>query len=377
MLASQIQISFRRMVSQSMFRKLSKRCFGLSVLGLVAASSLARYFEQGNQDLELSGLPQVEWAEVQNCCGVVQVALENNVVCFDLDYRRGGLQSFCELSPLSEAYSWYLQMAKSFLQDVLRNARLRLKVAWRIEDDSTISESNLRILKELGIVAVAHSVHKNANTTLYTTFVPNFHFIETHGFRKLIQELENPEVPLQHRRPSVFWAGSTTGLPCGSVKPCENTCDNIQRVKLVQLGNALTWTSFSITRAIQWCTSDALRLQDLTTEYVKEVDWIQHRGLIDVDGNVDAWGLTWRLASGSVVFRVRSSYLNYFSDRILEGIHFLSIAEDLSDLAEVTAKVTLMQNADELSRISQNAKKVILENSYDTIVDTVSKVLGG
>ena len=268
-------------------------------------------------------------------------------------------------------------MAKRFLQDVLRDAKLRLKVAWRIEDDSTISESNLHILKELGIIAIAHSIHKNANTTLYKTFVPNFHFIETHGFRKLIHELENPEVPLQHRRPSVFWAGSTTGLPCGSVKPCENTCDNIQRVKLVQLGNALTWTSFSITRAIQWCTSDALQLQDLTTEYVKELDWIQHRGLIDVDGNVDAWGLTWRLASGSVVFRVRSSYLNYFSDRIVEGVHFLSIAEDLSDLAEVTSKITLMRDLDQLSRISQNAKKVVLEHSYETIVDTVSKVLAG
>jgi len=267
-------------------------------------------------------------------------------------------------------------MAKIFFEDVGSISDLHVKVAWRIEDNSTMKVETMRILNDMGIVAVAHSVERNVDTRLYKTLVPNFHFIETRGFQQLISELSKFQVPLRHREPSVFWAGSTTGIPCLGKLPCSKACHDIQRAKLVRLGKNLSWTNFSITKAIQWCAADEKKLGNWMSQPIRESEWVHHKGLIDVDGNVDAWGLTWRLASGSVVFRVRSSYLNYFSERLVEGVHYIAISEDFSDLAEKTAEVTVARYADKHARIALNAKKIIQENSYEVIVKEVARNLG-
>jgi len=267
-------------------------------------------------------------------------------------------------------------MAKIFFEDVGSISHLHMKIAWRIEDNSTMNVETMRILNGMGIVVVAHSIEKYVDTTLYKTLVPNFHFIETRGFRQLISELSKFQVSLRHREPSVFWAGSTTGVPCHGKLPCNNSCHDIQRAKLVRLGKNLNWANFSITKAIQWCAADGKKMGNLISQPIRESEWVHHKGLLDVDGNVDAWGLTWRLASGSVVFRVRSSYLNYFSDKLVEGVHYIAISEDFSDLAEKTAEVTVVRYTGKHARIARNAKQIIQENSYEVVVKEVARELG-
>lgn len=318
----------------------------------------------------------VQWQEVSGCCGKLHATVEYNVVCFDLDFRyRQKLQTFCKLSNFDHAYSWYLQMAQSLFEDVGRLSDLHQKIAWRIEDNSTINADNIRYLNDMGIIAVAHSIERSDNVSLYTTLLPNFHFIETRGFARLISEFSKLETPLQNRSSNVFWAGSTTGVPCVAKRPCASVCDTIQRVKLVREGQQIPWTNFSITKAVQWCTAGDVALNDLTSQFVRELEWGKHMGVIDIDGNVDAWGLPWRLASGSAVFRVESSYLHYFSELLVEEVHYVSVAGDLSDLAEKTAQVTMISHVDHLANISKNAKRVIEQHSYERVIQAVAEKL--
>ena len=59
-----------------------------------------------------------------------------------------------------------------------------------------------------------------------------------------------------------------------------------------------------------------------------------HRWIVDIDGNVNSWGLLWKLLSGSCVLRVDSSRQQWFYNRLKPWHTHIPIATDLSDLAE-------------------------------------------
>jgi hypothetical protein len=100
-----------------------------------------------------------------------------------------------------------------------------------------------------------------------------------------------------------------------------------------------------------------------------------------MDGNVDAWGNRWRMESGSVVFIVKSKFAHYYSDELEDGVHYVGIAADLSDLIERTRIVTdeTEENLAKLSRIASNAARLMREKyTYDkVVVDVADKLFAG
>ena len=59
-----------------------------------------------------------------------------------------------------------------------------------------------------------------------------------------------------------------------------------------------------------------------------------HAWLIDIDGNVNSWGLLWKLLSGCCVLRVTSNRQQWFHRRMTPWTHFVPIKPDLSDCRE-------------------------------------------
>ena len=59
-----------------------------------------------------------------------------------------------------------------------------------------------------------------------------------------------------------------------------------------------------------------------------------HAWLIDIDGNVNSWGLLWKLLSGCCVLRVMSHRQQWFHRRMVPWRHMVPVAPDLSDLPE-------------------------------------------
>ena len=59
-----------------------------------------------------------------------------------------------------------------------------------------------------------------------------------------------------------------------------------------------------------------LKEQDLYSTRVSPRTFGEQRWLIDIDGNVNSWGLLWKLFSGSCVLRIASNRRQWFHHRL-------------------------------------------------------------
>jgi hypothetical protein len=75
-----------------------------------------------------------------------------------------------------------------------------------------------------------------------------------------------------------------------------------------------------------------LHEKDLLRPRVEPWDAALHRWLIEIDGNVNSWGLLWKLLSGSCVLRVASHRRQWYHHRLEPWVHVVPVAADLQDL---------------------------------------------
>ena len=157
------------------------------------------------------------------------------------------------------------------------------------------------------------------------------------------------------------------------------TCQNLQRVRLARLARQAEWLNCSITSAIDWCnTSEEMLVSSgIMLPRTVEVEWMDYRGMIDIDGHVDAWGSHWRYATQSVVFKVESDYVNIYSNSLLDGVHYIGLNANLSDLLPKTAIITSndTDTLKYLEKIAENARQTITAFSYGSEVERVAQVL--
>ena len=80
------------------------------------------------------------------------------------------------------------------------------------------------------------------------------------------------------------------------------------------------------------------------------------------------------MESGSVLFLVKSNFKHYYSDKLVDGVHFIGISEDLHDFVEKT-KIVTNTDSESLSRmreIAANARALMQEFTYERVVKGVS-----
>ena len=105
------------------------------------------------------------------------------------------------------------------------------------------------------------------------------------------------------------------------------------------------------------------------------MEWADSSGILDVDGNVNAWGLYWRLASGSTVFKVESEYVNLYTEYAVPYVHYIPIAKNLSDFEEQTKLVTNKHSRHKLNRIARNSRRLMWNHTYKHEVKRVAMEL--
>eukprot|EP00607_Mallomonas_marina_P008539 CAMPEP_0182419298 /NCGR_PEP_ID=MMETSP1167-20130531/3754_1 /TAXON_ID=2988 /ORGANISM="Mallomonas Sp, Strain CCMP3275" /LENGTH=183 /DNA_ID=CAMNT_0024594125 /DNA_START=611 /DNA_END=1162 /DNA_ORIENTATION=- len=173
------------------------------------------------------------------------------------------------------------------------------------------------------------------------------------------------------RIPKVFWRGATTG---GQLNTKERTaCRDLKRVRMCLLAKNTSWLDVKIEKLVQSCSSDSELIIGLGVKgrRVPEFGWTQYRGILDIDGNSNAWGLFWRLASGSVVFRVESEFVNQYTQSLKPWVHYIPISNNLSDFLAVTRLVR-----DPTYRyIAGNAGMFVKDLTYVHEINRVAKEL--
>ena len=169
--------------------------------------------------------------------------------------------------------------------------------------------------------------------------IPDPYCLMTKGYWKLREQMQKAKLPPWHERlPLAFWRGSTTGTKNIDV---ESLALN-RRYQLARLSHS--WPHHldaGINRVVQCNNADAQRQVE---EHLYQLKLLRpttspwhaalHAWQIDIDGNVNSWGLLWKLLSGSCILRVESSRRQWYHQRIQPWVHLVPIREDLSDLGE-------------------------------------------
>ena len=282
----------------------------------------------------------------------------------------------------SDTYESYRWQQHKFLRAVGASYKGVPKfLFFKAEDDATIPAEVQRNLSSHGFVYLAHSVlfgnPTGSNSVVNTggvIFQPDYHFIMNNGYYKMIKMLRRESKHYSSKLPIVFWRGSNTGS--------SPTCKDLDRVKICTLAKNYDWLDLKIIQNLQLCSEEDLRA--VLSNRTEELAWSNYKGILDIDGHVNAWGLFWRLGSGSVVFRVDSPYVNAYILKMKPYVHYIPIKKDLSDLGLVTSAVKYdsflhcSNSSSEckeirMSDIRENALALTLDFSYAKEVKRVAK----
>ena len=315
--------------------------------------------------------------------------LGKDVACFTIHPEATSPSSYTFVARRRQSLNRsYFKSALRFLRDVAVERRksqgersdVAIRLLWVIDDDASLPLELQQELKSLNVFVLSHSINVNCFTDESVVLAPNFHFINRDGFKPLLRNLREREVPFDERKSDVFWRGSTTGMltKCevevpGRVDVNERvtTCVKLPRVRAAQLSINVPWLDVAITRRVQSCRGQT---NVHTSLHVSEQHWIAHKGILEIDGNVDAWGNRWRMESGSVLFLVKSNFKHFYSDKLVDGVHFIGISADLHDLVEKT-KIVTNTDGESLARlreIAANARALMQEFTYERVVKGVS-----
>lgn len=172
--------------------------------------------------------------------------------------------------------------------------------------------------------------------------IPDPYVLGTQGYANLRRQFEaEPLPPWQQRLPIAIWRGSSTGL---HTLRADNLNDN-PRYRLCQaslqhssqLDARFTAVVQCPDASVQQAVESTLQHQGLLAPRMSPWHLALHRWILEIDGNVNSWGLLWKLFSGSCVIRVNSTRRQWYHHRLQPWVHVVPVRADLGDLASVLA----------------------------------------
>ena len=199
--------------------------------------------------------------------------------------------------------------------------------------------------------------------------IPDPYCLMTGGYRALRKRMQADRLPpWSERLPIAFWRGSTTGSKGIDL----NSLELNRRYQLARLSRA--WPDrldARINRAVQ-CRSaqdrerivHRLQREGLLSITVHPWHAALHAWQIDIDGNVNSWGLLWKLLSGSCILRVQSPRRQWYHHRLKPWVHLVPVNADLSDLGE---RLTWCNNHRQECAAIAAAGKALAENVVQEI----------
>ncbi|KAG7361995.1 glycosyl transferase family 90 protein [Nitzschia inconspicua] len=165
---------------------------------------------------------------------------------------------------------------------------------------------------------------------------------------KMIDVVTNTnEIPWKDKKDVLIWRGSTTGRPWepGSRLNVVKNYYNAINEGIDVAFSKLIWGSHY---------SNSTEAEDFTRERINEVDLMQYKYLLSIEGNDVATGLKWMLYSNSLVFMAPPRYETWAMEGLLVPYyHYIPVAPDYHDLRE---KLEWARKNDEAcQRISKQA----------------------
>lgn len=197
-------------------------------------------------------------------------------------------------------------------------------------------------------IILAQSIHKN---TPYISDVVDRHFFfhnKYSGFRSF-----HYGIPFDTKEPKIVYAGQLRGNKY-----------NFVYNRQINMNQRLFFES-----------NDVSKKNIVTGCWINREDMIHYKYILDIDGNGSTWDATaWKLNSGSVIFKCKSGWRQWFYDDYVSGEHFIEINDDFSDIDEKFA--WCQENPKECERIIENCKRLFQKvYSMNNIISHTKKIL--
>lgn len=363
------------------------------------ASMLGRIMYVYPSKLPTPQQPKAETPQVMSCSDARTILDRHNyltkpeqstVKC--ITFINGTFTEESFLTNIPNPFGVYKGLLKRFLSDLVAYSDEASLAGVAIADTVDQVQFPVELAKELmehGVPILAHALDSSIRD--HVVMIPDFHFIQYKAFSNLTTALAKRETPFAERSKRVYWRGRTTGVPCETaatiVSVANHTlrdtctkCVGLQRIAAAQISTDTPWLDIELTKAVQSCSAKGLeRLfprSNPTGEKHNEEDWILARGILDIDGNANAWGARWRLESGSVIFKVESNVTNAYLSRLEPYVHYIPIHANLSNLASLTKLVQSDEAIPFLQGIAQNARDLMRQDfTYNAEIDRVRSEL--
>ena len=168
--------------------------------------------------------------------------------------------------------------------------------------------------------------------------IPDPYALGSKGFRDVREDMVQKLPPWRERLPMAIWRGATTGRD----ELNTTTITTLPRYRLCQVSlQRPDLLDARLTNLVQTANAtDHERLntqllnQGLLRQRLSPHDLALHRWMVEIDGNVNSWGLLWKLLSGSCILRVASARRQWYHHQLTAWKHMVPIRADLSDLEQ-------------------------------------------
>lgn len=140
-------------------------------------------------------------------------------------------------------------------------------------------------------------------------------FIETHAYEKEKRLIDSHYLPWHEKKNKIVFRGSIkNGSPYNFIH-YENMIEGHRR--------------------FLYKNRDKFKkILDYEDNYLSITEMCKFKYILDIDGWTNAWGLVWKLYSGSVVMKNDSVWKQWYYDSLKPFVHYVPILNDLSDLQE-------------------------------------------
>ena len=207
--------------------------------------------------------------------------------------------------------------------------------AWRLGAMATTRQFSIQLHDE--DPGQDNCLHFDAGATTTEVLLPDPYALGSSGYQQLRNQYLNHRLPpWRERLPIAFWRGASTGIqaltPTRLAKNLryQLCCKSLDEPGLLDARLTAVVQGRDEKAMIQ--IKQNLMQAGLLAPYCPAWMFGLHRFLIEIDGNVNSWGLLWKLLSGSCVLKVESLRRQWYHHRLKRYVHFIPISKDLSNL---------------------------------------------
>ena len=167
--------------------------------------------------------------------------------------------------------------------------------------------------------------------------LPDPYALGSNGYAEVRNQfLKRPLPPWKERLPLAFWRGSSTGIPALTLRRLTNNL-RYQLCSFSLKEPALPDARMTAVAGVRKATAQIqqnLMQKRLLAPHCPAWNFGLHRYLIEIDGNVNSWGLLWKLLSGSCILKVDSNRRQWYYHKLKAYVNIIPISADLSNLGD-------------------------------------------